>query len=214
MMRIALALLLVVLCAARVVAADELPIGRFSQTGLEGWQPKHFKGTTDYRLVEEGGERVLYAYSENAASGLIYPVDYDPRVYPILKWRWKIGNTIAAGDSRTRDGDDYAARIYVVFPHWFFPMTRTINYIWANRLPKGESQLSVFTSNDMMIAVESGAERVGEWVEVERNLLEDYRTAFGEEPPAVGAVAIMTDTDGTGERATAWYGDIQAIRRD
>jgi hypothetical protein len=48
---------------------------------------------------------------------------------------------------------------------------------------------------------------------VQRNLLDDYRQAFGEEPPNVGAIAIMTDTDNTGETAVAWYGDIRALRK-
>jgi hypothetical protein len=62
-----------------------------------------------------------------------------------------------------------------------------------------------------MIAVESGPERTGKWVEEEVNVLEDYRRHFGEDPPRVGAIAIMTDTDNTGERATAWYGPIRIL---
>jgi hypothetical protein len=56
--------------------------------------------------------------------------------------------------------------------------------------------------------VESGDEKAGTWVSEERNIREDYRRFFGEEPPRVGAVAVMTDTDDTGDEVTAWYGDI------
>ena len=42
-------------------------------------------------------------------------------------------------------------------------------------------------------------------------LEEDYRRAFGEDPPRIGAVAIMTDTDNTGEEAVAWYGAIRFL---
>ena len=59
-----------------------------------------------------------------------------------------------------------------------------------------------------MIVVESGPEKVNQWVNEERNVLEDYRKAFGEDPPLVSGVALMTDTDNTGESATAYYGDI------
>ena len=45
----------------------------------------------------------------------------------------------------------------------------------------------------------------------EKHLVEDYRRAFGEDPPKVGAVAIMTDTDNTGEEAVAWYGAIRFL---
>ena len=60
----------------------------------------------------------------------------------------------------------------------------------------------------MMIVVESGAEKVNQWVTEERDILEDYRRAFGEDPFLISGVAIMTDTDNTGESAVAYYGDI------
>jgi hypothetical protein len=205
--------LFLVVLPSVAVASEALELGSFSTSGLSGWSEKSFQGTTEYRIVEVEGQKVLFARSEKAASGLVFETDYDPQQFPILSWRWKISDTISKGDSRIKAGDDYAARIYVVFPHWFFPMTKTLNYIWANQLPKNSSQLSVYTSNDMMIAVESGSDKAGEWVAVQRNLLDDYRKAFGEEPPNVGAIAIMTDTDNTGETAVAWYGDIKALRK-
>jgi hypothetical protein len=63
-----------------------------------------------------------------------------------------------------------------------------------------------------MVVVESGPERLQQWVRVERNIVEDYRKAFGEEPPTISGVAIMTDTDNTGESVTAYYGDIRFRR--
>ena len=196
------------LVAVVPAAAKTVQIGNFADTGLAGWSEKSFKGQTEYRIIDDAGVKVLQAKSQNAASGLIFETKYDPREYPILSWRWKVANTIARGDSRTREGDDYAARVYIVFPHWFFPMTKTLNYIRANQLPKDASQISVYATNSMMIAVESGSEKIGQWLSVRRNILEDYRRAFGEDPPDVGAIAIMTDTDGTGESALAWYGNI------
>ena len=206
-------LLLLLFFPAVSMATDVIELGSFSSSGLSGWSEKSFQGTTDYRIVEEEGRKVLFAKSENSASGLIFDTSFDPQEFPILSWRWKVSDTISKGDSRSKAGDDYAARIYVVFPHWFFPKTKTLNYIWANQLPKNSSQLSVYTSNDMMIAVESGSAKAGEWVTVQRNLLDDYRQAFGEEPAKVGAIAIMTDTDNTGETAEAWYGDIKVLRK-
>ncbi len=71
----------------------------------------------------------------------------------------------------------------MIFPHWLFFKTRTLNYIWANQLSKGSIQKNVYTGNAMMIAVESGPSRAGEWVTEQRNLLDDYRQAFGEDAP-------------------------------
>ncbi len=201
------------LCALVSADAGRISFGSFAKSGLEGWETKIFKGETDYRIVEDDGRKVLQAKSQAAASGLVFETEYDPTVYPVLSWRWKIDHILTRGDSRTRSGDDYAARIYVIFPHWFFPKTKTLNYIWANRLPKESFQPNAFTGNAMMIAVESGDEKAGQWISVRRNIIEDYRRAFGEDPPNVGAIAIMTDTDQTGESAIAWYSDIEACRQ-
>jgi hypothetical protein len=59
-----------------------------------------------------------------------------------------------------------------------------------------------------MVVAESGRDRLGRWQHVTRNVYEDYKRAFAEEPGAITAVAIMTDTDNTGENVHAYYGDI------
>jgi hypothetical protein len=212
-MRFLKILLFFVLFPSVSFAVETIELGSFSKSGLSGWTEKSFQGKTEYRVVEEGEKKVLFAKSENSASGLIFEAEYDPLEFPFLSWRWKISNTIRKGDSRSKAGDDYAARVYVVFPHWFFLKTKTLNYIWSNQLAKNSIQPNVYTGNAVMIAVESGPVQAGEWVSIRRNLVEDYRRAFGEEPPPVGAIAIMTDTDNTGETASAWYGDIKAHRK-
>jgi len=60
----------------------------------------------------------------------------------------------------------------------------------------------------IIFVVESGKEKLNTWVSEEQNVYEDYKKAFGEEPPMISGVAIMTDTDNTGESATSYYGDI------
>ncbi|MCL5884091.1 MAG: DUF3047 domain-containing protein [Deltaproteobacteria bacterium] len=66
----------------------------------------------------------------------MHRVSLDPKAYPRLSWSWKIVRTIGKGDERTKAGDDYAARVYVVFPSVLFWKTRAVNYIWANRLSR------------------------------------------------------------------------------
>ena len=194
--------------AAVCPAADRILIDDFENGMKPGWTKKVFQGETDYSVVETDQGQVLQAQSNAAASGLVYEIEYAPAEYPILAWRWKIEKTIASGDERSKACDDYAARIYVIFPHWFFPKTRSLNYIWANHLPQNEILPNAYTGNAMMLAASSGPANAGQWVEVRRNIVADYRRAFGEDPPQVGAIAIMTDTDNTGESATAWYDDI------
>ena len=95
-----------------------------------------------------------------------------------------------------------------MFPAFLFWNTRGINYIWANKLPKGQAVPNAYADKVIMLAVESGPSKTGQWVSEERNVYEDFKKLFGEEPPALGAVAIMTDTDNTDSHAVAYYGDI------
>lgn len=201
----------VAICLPAIVWAESgrVDIARFSQGDLSDWQKKAFAGETRYSLEKSDGRLALRADSSAAASGRYREVNVDLNKTPILNWTWKIGGILTGNDERTRAGDDYPARVYVVFSGGvMFWRTRAINYVWSNKQPVGNSWPNAFTSRAHMIAIASGAERVGQWVSERRDVLADYRRAFGEEPGPVDAVAIMTDTDNTGKDITAWYGDI------
>jgi hypothetical protein len=60
-----------------------------------------------------------------------------------------------------------------------------------------------------MIVASSGAAGVGAWQSLTRDVRADFRRAFGEEPGALRAVGVLTDTDNTDGHAEAWYGDIR-----
>ncbi len=176
-----------------------------SPSGLpEGWEPLLFKKIerhTDYRWSKK--ERALHAVSRDAASGLIKRLSGDVRETPILRWRWKVDGVLAKGDARTKSGDDYPARIYVTFRydpdrasfamrikyglakklHGEYPPHAGINYIWANKLPRGASIRNAYSKRLGMIAVRSGNAEAGQWREEERDILEDYRRLFGGYPP-------------------------------
>lgn len=201
-------LLFFLAASAAVQAADPIIISDF-EAGSRAWKSKVFKGLTRYSIVDDQGSRVLEAQSQDSASGVFFEIEYSLNDFPFLSWRWKIEKSLPQGDARFKEGDDYAARIYVVFPHWFFPKTRSINYIWANKLPKGESIANPFTANAMMLAVQSGDQQAGIWITERRDVRADYRRLFGEEPSEVGGIAIMTDTDNSHSQARAWFDDLR-----
>lgn len=234
-----LAPLILAMTVTQALADSDNPslIKAFSgMTSLEdGWEPLEFPKIDNhsrYSLVEHNGEQVVEAITDNSASGLIARVSVEPGDSLILRWRWKVSNVFEQGDARKKNGDDYPARIYVAFEFepeeaGFFERAKrktvevvfgeelpgnALNYIWANRLPKGEIVANPFTETTMMVAVNSGSQKVGEWVTVERDIVADYKAAFGRRPPKLAGVAIMSDSDNTGEAATAWYGDIELIK--
>lgn len=212
-----------------------LDIGRFSASRpgpalTDGWKPLAFKKVpkpTTYELVVDGSAVVVKATSEAAASGLTKEVKIDPSVFPVVHWRWKVENLLTHSDVTRKSGDDYPARLYITFEYdpdkvafgkklkfkagqalfGDIPIA-ALNYIWETRTPVGTIVQNAYTDFAKMVIVESGTQKAGMWVDEERNIYEDYKKAFGEEPPMINGVAIMSDTDNTKERATAYYGDI------
>jgi hypothetical protein len=196
-----------------------------------GWEPITFKKVsrhTAYTLVLDENIWVVKAHSIASASGLTCRIDIDPRQLPVLRWRWKVSGVLSQGDVTRKDGDDYPARIYVTFAYdssklkfidrakykaahliyGQYPPTGTLTYIWASKAPIGTVVPNPYTDRVIMFVLQSGAQRSMQWVQEERNVYEDYRKAFGHEPPLISGVALMTDTDNTGESVTAYYGDI------
>jgi len=182
----------------------------FSDSSLTGWKEESRSGNTLYNIMtEEGGNSFLRAESRNAASLLVKKIQYDPRRFPYVKWRWKVEKMTPVADMMTLNGSDAPARVYVAFYHGFGAWnTRLINYVWASSMKNGSTIQSFFSPNSRIVVLQSGTEKAGQWVEEERNVLEDYRSLFGEEPAQIEALAIMTDADNTHSEALAFYDDI------
>lgn len=196
------------LCAAAVAAAAQR-VSVLEDADLGPWEPQSFKGRTRYEPVQTPAGRVLRARSEGSASGLVRRLHVDLRETPVLHWRWRVENVLEGVQETRKSGDDYPARVYVVVSGGaLFWRTRAVNYVWASREPRGTTWPNAFTDHARMVAVESGTGRVGRWVEESRDVRADFRRLFGEEVDSIDAVAIMTDTDNSGQRATAFYGDI------
>jgi hypothetical protein len=212
-----------------------LEVGKFSDSQVgttmpDGWKPLTFKKIprhTSYEVVKDGGVTIVKAVSEASASGLIKPVVIDPKEFPIVRWRWKIDNVLQRSDVALKEGDDFPVRLYITFAYdpdrvsfgkklkfkagqalfGDIPIA-ALNYIWETKTPVGTIVDNAYTDFAKMVVIESGAQKVGMWIDEERNIYEDYKKAFGEEPPMINGVAIMSDTDNTKEQVIAYYGDI------
>jgi hypothetical protein len=121
-----------------------------------------------------------------------------------------VGRILDGLDETSKYGDDYPARVYVVFSGGLlFWKTRALNYVWSNGRPIGSAWPNAYTNRFINIAVQSGPERVGQWVSQSRNIRDDYQHLVGGDIKQVDAVAIMTDTDDSGMAATAFYGEVR-----
>ena len=215
---------------------DVIEVGKFSVeqagNGLPaGWKPWTFKKIerhTAYTLAQDDHTIVVKAVAEASASALVREIKIDPKEFPVVEWSWKVSNILKKGDVHIKEGDDYPARIYITFEYdpsklGFFEKAAykvgrllygedlplaAINYLWESKAPIGTMIPNPYTDRVMMFVVESGAEKLNQRMSEKRNIYEDYKKAFNQEPPMISGVAIMTDTDNTGESAIAYYGDI------
>lgn len=189
--------------------AENIAITDFAQNTLSGWQIKTFKGETRYTLNQPPSHPCIRAESHASASGLYKKIHIDLKKTPYLYWRWNIAHPLNNPHEREKRGDDFAARVYIIVSGGlFFWNTKAINYVWADREPVGAAWHNPYTSNAIMLAVESGAAHAGQWRQYRRNVRQDLKKLFGQDIDHIDAIAIMTDTDNTGQQASACYGNI------
>jgi hypothetical protein len=190
------------------------------------------KRATHYALVADGETVVLRAEANASMASVTHALKLDPKVLPFIAWRWKVSNVLRKSDMSSKAGDDFPARVYVLFDYdvsklsflqrakLYLARSRygeavpaaALCYVWDGNAPAGTSAWSPYTDRVRVIVVESGSANLNRWLEVQRDVVADFRAAFGEDPPAISGVAVATDTDNTGESAVAFYGDIRFVR--
>lgn len=204
-------------------------------TNLEQWTPYTFpkiKRHTVYSIQREGARSYLKAESSGSASGMVYKQKFDVYRYPRLKWRWWVSNVYQKGNVKTKSGDDYPMRVYIAFEYdpdkaGFYQTVRretakiiygqdlpgsALNYIWASREDETGILTNPYAEEVKMIPLERGNQHVGQWRDEEVNILEDYRRAFGTDPPRMATIVIMNDSDNTGEESTSYMDYIEIFR--
>jgi hypothetical protein len=194
--------------AGGLSAAPDLFDG-FSGDWRQAWRvEKLFAKATTY-AVERDPEMgpVLHARSDTAHAALVRKVPIATPTRARLAWSWKVAEVLKpVAPERTREGDDYCARVFVIFETSLWPLrTRAINYVWSAREPVGSIYPSPYTANVGMVVLRSGNADAGVWQHESRDVLADYRTFFGEAATGISAVAVLVDTDNTRQSTEAWF---------
>lgn len=213
-----------------LVEAARFSAGRAGGTPPGDWAPfvtSPFASKSKYTLVESGPGVALEGSADGSASGYYRRIRIDPARHPLIDWRWRVMQPLAHTDPRVPSLNDSPARVIVAFHgdvkrldigerfalSFYNALTgdkmpyAIIMYTWSSDAPVDTMVANDQTAKIQTIVVESGGQ-IGDWHELRRNVLEDYRRAFGEEPWDIVGVGVMTDARNTHGKASALYGDI------
>ena len=194
---------------------------------LDSWIPFFFpkiKTHSQYTIENDGSRHVLRTESHASASAIVYKDRFNVYDYPVVRWRWKVEQVFLHANVRTKAGDDYPLRVYIMFEYdpdkagafeslrygiakkiyGAYPPHSSLSYVWASTEEQETYLPSPYTDKAMMVLLQKGAKNVGTWQDERVNILEDYQGAFGTKPPAYARIAIMNDSDNTGESAVSY----------
>lgn len=210
---------------------SQAPALEGSPAGWHAYRLLRFKPLTRYSLVRDGATMVVHAHASSSASGIQHPVSVDLHDYPVATWRWRVPRLIDNADNEVPFMSDAPARVVFTFEggrerlpaheQLNFDLARafsgndlpyaTLMYIWEPGREEGDIITHYNSTRVKMIVAANGHRELDRWHFLRVNLLEDYRRAFGEDPPRVKAVGIMSDSDNTGTVIDAYYGDIRFL---
>ncbi len=185
----------------------------FDRLDSERWREVAIHGRTRYGIEQLDGLSSLQALSQSGASILLTPLHVDPAHHPWISWRWRVDRFVQGENLSLKQGSDASARVYVYFESSGLPwQKRNLDYVWSATLPVDTVLESPYSRNSKILVVESGREHLGSWQTVKRNVTEDYRRCFEDDPPMIVAIGLMTDTDSTQTEALAYYDDLTITR--
>lgn len=170
-----------------------------------GWQLHEKKGKADFTVIQDSGIPALRLRSEDTSFALQKAVEVDPQLYPVLSWKWKVTKLPEGADFRKSNADDQAAQIFLAFSN-----RKTIVYIWDTTAPVGlvENASRIPFVSVKAIVVRSGPEDAGRWITETRNVLEDYKALYGDDPPVLAGVRIQINSQHTATSGESFFADL------
>jgi hypothetical protein len=196
-------------------ASEQVIVADFSSAlgnggHLADWKLIEKTGKADYKVVRDGGIPALRLRSEETSFALQKAVDINPLLYPVLSWKWKVTKLPDGGDFRKSNTDDQAAQIFVAFSN-----RKTIAYIWDTTAPPGsvDDGPGFPFVRVKAIVVRSGSADAGQWITETRNVVEDYKSVYGSEPPVLAGIRIQINSQHTATSGESYFADV-VFQRD
>ena len=200
-------------------------------TPLGPWTHQRYgsRKPTRYTAGEHLGRPALEAVSEagNSTMRLALGPRKDQRPDQ-LRFSWCVPALNEQADLRDDDADDAVARVMLSFDgdrsrlsprdHVLSELAQLISgqplpyamlvYVWDHRYPVGTVIPNPHTQRIRQLVVDHGPQRLGQWVDHERDIGADYHHAFGEACGPLTGLGLMSDSNNTGASATVWFGAV------
>lgn len=190
----------------------EVPLSPGGEKSLpSGWAMKEFKGKASVGVEKVGGLFAVRLSSDRSSFALHKELSVDIDEYPHFSWAWRVDRLPLRGDARKSELDDQAAQLYVVFPGFPVPY-QIVGYIWDSTAPAGTVLRSAKNPLVRLIVLRSGPDRLGEWVWESRNVFEDFRQLYKEEPTEVMAIALLINSQNTQSSAESRFASMLFTR--
>lgn len=217
-LRIAALTVLGLVAAIPAHAKDPLLVADPAAPLAEAWTHQSFGAATEYKGIVLDGVAAIRATGRKSESGLYRDFRYRIAEHPWIEWTWRVNRLQRTADISVKEGEDYAAALFLIFgrPSMLNRDVPTLAYVWTSaRFPEGSIVDSPYhPGTTRNIVVRSGEKQLSQWLRERRNVVNDFRRAFGREPPeTLEVIALFTDNDQTGEPVETYYGTVRALPR-
>jgi hypothetical protein len=197
--------------------------------------PGSKKPRTEFDIVQLGSERVLRVRADHSYANLSHKVGATNTAYT-LRWRWRLDQTLAGADLRTKNGDDAPVKVCALFDlpleklgfvdRNILRMARTASgeylpgatlcYVWDQKLRVDTELPNAFTRRMHYLVLNSTNSPLQQWMSHTRDLRADFLRSFGTEsntvPPLI-AIAVGADADNTAQSSLAYVGDVSLMEQ-
>jgi hypothetical protein len=211
-----LALLLITAATAR--AADQFVVEDWSKypvgsSGIpDGWKGQNWGSPKyDFVIAEDDGRKVLHLKS--AGDGSTISREIKGKIHlkdtPILEWSWKVLVLPRGGDACKKATDDEAAQVYVTWPRTPAALrSQIIGYVWDATEPVGTICKSEKTGTVTYVVIRSGTADLGKWLTERRNVVDDFKKIYKDDPDDPAAVSVAIDSNDTNSAAESFIGPL------
>jgi Protein of unknown function (DUF3047) len=180
------------------------------ETVPKGWELSVNAGEAQLQLVQDDGKQALRMRSDKASFSLQKKIHIPLQTSPFLVWDWKVTELPKGGDFRRSGTDDQAAQLIIAFSSSQF-----LSYVWDTTAPKGliASASAPLFKKIFAVVMQSGTQGLGTWISERRNLIDDYKQAYGEAPEAIEGVRIQINSQHTESRAESYWHSISVTAK-